>query len=184
MRVRNHGKYTKMRLNDPRGIARCDYSGLMVQHARMKQQLAYRGRGLVKTGFLVNPKFWDQPNPQDLTPLIYIDPRPLINPRPDVLIDAQTQPTVTYIDVSAGNVTLTVDQFTNYSFSFFGDLVADTTVFVPGAQNVFYAANNTEGDFKLYIQIIDVSSSKIEIPQGESPLVFLDDFFLLLKILN
>ena len=176
MRVRNHGKYTKMRRNDPRGIGTCDFSGLMVQHARMKQQLAYRGRGLVKTGYLVNPKFWDQPNPQDLTPLIYIDPKPLTWPRPDVLIDNQTQPVISYIDVSGGNLTLTVDQFTNYSFSFFGALAADTTVFVPGVQNVFYAANNTTGAHKLYIQILDVSSSKIEVPQGETPLIFLDDF--------
>ena len=73
MQVRNHGKYTKMRRNDPRGIARCDYSGLMVRHADLIRQMEYRGTGLVWTGFLVHPKFADKPNSQNLTLFIRLD---------------------------------------------------------------------------------------------------------------
>ena len=69
MQVRNHGKYTKMSSRDPRGIARCDYSGLMVRHADLVKQKQYRGRGLVWTGLMVSPKFADIQNPQELITL-------------------------------------------------------------------------------------------------------------------
>lgn len=90
MRIRNHGKYTKMRKNDPRGIARCDYSGLMVAHSTLKRQMQYTGTGLVWTGLMVDPRFADVPNPQELVPLIKLDPVPLKDPRPDSVVDAQS----------------------------------------------------------------------------------------------
>ena len=87
MRVRNHGKYTQMMKSSPLAIGRCDYSGLMVQHAKMIRQMEYRGNGLVWTGYLVNPKFADKPNPQNLVPYIKLDPVPISNARPNNEID-------------------------------------------------------------------------------------------------
>lgn len=87
MRVRNHGKYTQMSMKNPRAIGRCDYSGLMVQHAKMIWQKEYRGSGLVNTGYLVHPKFADKPNPQNLVPIMKLDPVPILNARPDNVID-------------------------------------------------------------------------------------------------
>lgn len=95
MRVRNHGKYTRMNMRSPRAIATCDYSGLMVKHASLRRQMEYRGRGLVWTGLYVHPHFWDEPNQQDLIPFIKMDPRPIPNARPDVTIDTGVIPILT-----------------------------------------------------------------------------------------
>lgn len=154
MRVRNHGKYTKMKLRDPRAIATCDYSGLMVQHAVMKDQLAYRGQGLVKTGYKVNPKFYDKPNAQDLTPRIFPDPIPVLNPRPDSQIDA-FQPEILTLDVSGGDVTLTLQQFANTTQIYTGVLTQDVIISVPATFNTFYVENKTTGPFTLTMQIIN-----------------------------
>lgn len=169
MRVRNHGKYTKMSLRDPRGIARCDYSGLMVRHADLKKQKQYRGTGLVWTGLLVAPQFADVPNPQELIPIIKLDPVPLNNPRPDSQIDAQ--PTIASstgeisIDVSIpGNRTLNLEQFGNGIINFTGNLVENIIVILPASYNEFYANNITDGGFDIGLQIVGNSNFTLEIP--------------------
>lgn len=159
MQVRNHGKYTKMRIKDPRGIARCDYSGLMFRHCDLVKQKQYRGRGLVWTGLLVGPQFADAPNPQDLVPLIKLDPVPLNNPRPDSQIDAQLTVASSTgeisIDVSIPeNRTLTVAQFDNGIINFTGNLIEDIIVILPATYNQFVANNLTTGGFKLGLQLI------------------------------
>ncbi len=159
MQVRNHGKYTKMSMRDPRGIARCDYSGLMVRHADLVKQMQYRGTGLVWTGLMVSPKFADLPNAQDLIPLIKLDPVPLINPRPDSQIDAQptiesSTGTIT-IDVSVpSNRTLTLAQFDNGIINFTGALTENIIVILPASYNQFYANNLTTGGFSMGLQLV------------------------------
>jgi len=178
MRVRNHGKYTKMNKNNPRAIGRCDYSGLMVQQLSMKDQLEYRGSGLVKTGFRVNPKFYDQPNPQNLTPIIKLDPVPILNARPDSEIDA-SQPQILILDVSGGsNITLTFAQFSNSNFIFQGILTGNVIIFVPGTFNSFFIENVTTGDFTLSMQIQNNSSSLLNLPTNQQILVCNDCFTL------
>lgn len=177
MRVRNHGKYTRMRKNNPLAIARCDYSGLMVQHAKLQQQMEYRGSGLVWTGYYVYSKFVDEPNPQNLTPLIYADPRPIMNARPDNQVDAP-QILLLELDVSGGDdVTLTLQQFSNIYFVFTGNLTADVTINVPGTFNEFYVTNQTVG-FKLNMQIQDNNNSLIELPRIENQFIVNDCFTL------
>jgi hypothetical protein len=174
MRVRNHGKYTNMRRNNPRAIARCDYSGLMVQHSNMIRQMEYRGQGLVWTGYLVNPKFADQPNPQNLTPRVKLDPVPIPNARPDNIIDAQntlaTSVGVLTLDVSGNsNVTLTVEPFsTNGSFNFRGVLTGNIVVYVPNLLSQFYANNFTTGGFTLGMQLIGNVSVPLTIPPAST----------------
>lgn len=172
MRVRNHGKYTHMYKNSPRGIARCDYSGLMTRHSNLVRQMEYRGTGLVWTGYMVNSKFTDVPNAQNLTPLIKLDPVPIVNARPDSQIDAQTTLAETVgvitIDVSGiFNVTLTAEQFNNGSFNFIGVLGADIIVYVPNTYNQFFANNLTTGGFTLSMQIEGNSSPALVIPSAD-----------------
>jgi hypothetical protein len=170
MRTKNHGKYTNMSKNKPRAIARCDYSGLMVQHSSLIRQMEYRGKGLVWTGYLVNPKFADQPNPQNLTPRIKLDPVPISNARPDNLIDAQntlaTSVGVLTLDVSGNsNVNITIDQFSNNgSFNFKGILTGNIIVYVPNLMNQFYANNLTTGPFTLGMQLIGNVTPPLIIP--------------------
>lgn len=177
MRVRNHGKYTKMRKNNPLAIARCDYSGLMVQHASLQRQMQYRGSGLVWTGYYVYTKFLDEPNPQNLTPLIYVDPKPILNARPDNQVDTP-QIQLLELDVSGGsNITLTLQQFSNTYFVFTGNLTADVTIIVPGTFNEFYVTNKTK-NFKLKMQIIDKNDTVIDLPRIGNPFIVNDCFTL------
>lgn len=178
MKVRNHGKYTKMNMNSPRAIGRCDYSGLMVQQLSMKDQLQYRGTGLVKTGFRVNPKFYDQPNPQDLTTLIKLDPVPILNARPDNEIDAP-QPQLLILDVSGNsNITLTLDQFSNTNFIFQGILTGNIIIFVPSTFNNFFVENITTGSFALSMQISNNTSSLLNLPLNQQILICNDCYNL------
>lgn len=172
MQVRNHGKYTKMSMRDPRGIARCDYSGLMVRHADLVKQMQYRGTGLVWTGLMVSPKFSDLPNAQDLIPLIRLDPVPLINPRPDSQIDAQ--PTIESstgsitIDVSVpGNRILTLVQFDNGIINFAGALTENIIVILPASYNQFYANNLTTGGFSMGFQLVGNTNFTLNIPLAD-----------------
>lgn len=153
MHVRNHGKYTKLDRRNPRGLGVCDYSGFIVRHADLRRQMEYRGRGLVWTGFWVHYKFLDLPNPQNLTPIITMDPVPLKNPRPDPELGNITVPTAN-IDVSGNdNITLSDDQYDNTILNFIGTLTGNIIVYVPALYNQFYANNLTSGDFTLSLAI-------------------------------
>ncbi len=181
MRVRNHGKYTHMRKNNPRAIARCDYSGFMVAFNTLKDQYQYRGQGLVNTGYKVDPHFWDEPNPQDLTPLIKADPVPLVKPRPDNIIDnpsANIQ--LLQLDVSGdSNITLTPSEASNINFIFTGILTGDVIIFVPGSFNIFFVTNNTTGGFSLFMQITNNSSSLILLTPNQTMYICNDGYTLL-----
>ena len=148
-----------MSKKSPRAIARCDYSGLMVRHGNLVKQMQYRGQGLVFTGFLVNPKFADKPNAQELTPRVKLDPVPILFPRPDNLVNQQTTlaTSVGVLNLDVGgnaNITLTPEQFNNGSFNFTGVLTGDIVIFVPNVFNQFYANNLTTGAFSLSMQLI------------------------------
>lgn len=170
MRTRYHGKYTNVSRRNPDAIGQCDYSGFMVQHSKLIKQMEYRGTGLVWTGYLVYPKFATVPNPQNLTPKVKVDPKPILNARPSNIIGAmttlETSVGVLTVDVSGGvNITLTVDQFANNgSFNFVGTLTADIFVYVPNLIRDFYANNYTEGGFTLKMQLIGSEILPLTIP--------------------
>lgn len=170
MRTRNHGKYTNMSRYRPRAIAVCDYSGFFVQHSKLIKQMEYRGTGLVWTGYYVLPKFSDIPNPQNLTPRVRLDPKPVLNARPDNIVWQQetieTCVGILTLDVSGGNdQTLTLDQFVNHgSFNFIGTLTADIFVYVPNITKEFYANNFTNGGFNLKMQLIGNEILPLTIP--------------------
>lgn len=187
MKVRNHGKYTHMRKNNPRGIGRCDYSGLMVLHATMKDQYQYRGQGLVKTGYLVDPKFLDEPNPQDLTPLIKADPVPFPNARPDNEVDV-IAPQIITIDISGNvNYALTEEESTFNHLYFKGILTGDVIIFVSANTSPLFTPslyelfvnNITTGGHNLYMQIANNSASKILLIPNQTMLVCNDGYTLL-----
>ncbi len=160
MRSRGHGKYTKMNLKNPQAIGRCDVSGFMVRHSDMVEQMRYVGSGLVGTKMLVNPKFYSVPNPQELIPRIKIDPKPILNPRPDNLIDNQLTiaTSIGILDIDVPTLvdnTISIENFMDFgSFNFRGVLIEDTTVFVPNLMREFYANNFTTGGFSLSLQLI------------------------------
>ncbi len=165
MRIRNHGKYTRQNRRNPKGLGVCDYSGLMVRHSDMIRQLEYRGTGKVWTGYWVNPKFADACNPQNLIPLIRLDPIPLDHARPDPEVYSVTVPTLD-LDVSGNsNITLSYTQFDNTVFNFTGTLTGSIIVYVPNVFNEFYANNLTTGDFSLSMQLIgNLTSPPLLIP--------------------
>lgn len=178
MRVRNHGKYTHMRKNNPRGIGTCDYSGFMVLHRSMKDQLQYRGQGLVKTGYRVDPRFYDDPNPQDLTPLIKPDPVPLRNARPDSVVEVII-PQVLELDVSGGtDVLLTATQAANINFIFKGVLTGNIIIFVPGSFNTFFATDITTGLFNISMQIANNSASQVNLIRNQTIFITNDGYTL------
>jgi len=167
MRIGSKGKYTRQNKQKPRGIGTCDYSGLMVRHSNMIQQYQYRGNGLVWTGFWVNPKFADKPNPQDLVPIIRLDPVPLNHARPDPIVYDNTISTIT-IDVSGGiDILLTEQQFDNMVIRFIGVLTNNITVFIPNTFNEFYAINLATGGFTLAMQIEGNAAPGLIIPAAD-----------------
>jgi hypothetical protein len=174
MRVKNHGKYTNMSRFNPRAIARCDTSGMMVAHSKLIKQMEYQGQGLVWTGYYVNPKFATQPNPQNLTPRVKLDPKPILNSRPDNIIGAEltiaSSVGILTLDVSgSSDVTLTDDQFSNYgSFNFTGTLTGNIVIYVPNLLREFYANNLTQGAFTLGMQILNNSSVPLTIPPAST----------------
>lgn len=174
MQVRNHGKYTKMNKNSPRAIGTCQGSGLMARLSDIVLQREYRGRGLVSTGKRIYKKFLDDPNPQNLTPRIKLDPVPVANARPDNQIEAQgtlaTSVGVLSLDVSGNsNITLTAEQFDNGEFNFTGVLTGNIIIYVPNTYNQFFANNLTTGGFILSMQIEGMSSGALVIPHAPPP---------------
>jgi len=172
MRVRNHGKYTHMRKNNPRAIARCDFSGFMVAYSSLRRQMEYTGSGLVWTGYYVSSRFLDKPNAQNLMPLMKLDPVPLPNARPDNEVEAQNTlaTSVGVLSLQVGgnvNVTLTIEQFHNGVFNFLGELTGDIIVYVPNTYNQFYANNLTTGAFTLSMQVTGNSSPALRIPPAD-----------------
>lgn len=178
MRVRNHGKYTNMSKRNPRAIARCDYSGLMVAHSSLQRQLEYRGNGLVWTGYWVASRFLDVPNCQNMNPLIRVDPVPILNARPDNVVDANV-PQILELDVSGNtNVELNNEQFgQTLNFIFTGVLTGDVTIIVPATFNEFTVSNQTTGGFTLYMQIIDKLQTAIELPHSPALPYLVNDCF-------
>lgn len=182
MRVRNHGKYTKMSKLSPKSISRCDYSGLMVQTALMVDQYEYAGQGRIKTGYRVNPKFADKPNPQNLTPIIKVDPRPILNSRPDNEIDT-VNPQLLITDVTGtSSITLSLEEFSNINFIFKGVLSSDCTIYIPGTWNDFFVNNIATGPHTLFMQIINSTPTLITLTPNVNLLISCDG--QILKIIH
>jgi hypothetical protein len=81
--LRRHGKYTKIRKNNPLAVGQCDVSGFLGRRIDLVPDMQYIGDNLEDTGYLVIPRFLDTPNPQMLPPLVTLDPIPVYKPRPE-----------------------------------------------------------------------------------------------------
>lgn len=179
-------KYYKTDKNNPKAVATCDRSGFLVQHESLVNQDEYAGRGKIYLNILVHPKFYDKPNAQNLTPPFRLDPKPIINPRPDPVYGAQTTiaTSIGELDITVSNedIILTQEQFMNYgSFNFSGELTQDIVVYVPNLLREFYINNMTTGNFKLGAQIYGNVSIPLTIPYVDpntllSPLI-LNNFY-------
>ncbi len=147
------GKYTKQNFNRPRGLATCDYSGLLYRYEDGVKQYQYRGNTEAFTGNWVNPVYADKLNPVELAPIIRLDPIPFKHPRPDPIVydDNLTQ---TNIDLTGlVNPLLTVSQLNVNTVIFSGTLAADIFVFIPNTYLEFYANNVTTGNFTLNLEV-------------------------------
>jgi hypothetical protein len=154
MKLGAKGKYTKQNLKNPKGLGTCDYSGLIMRHCDMVKQYQYAGNTLVWTGLWVNPVFKDTPNPQDLIPILKLDPVALKHARPDANI-YNNETTITTIDVTGlvDSTLLTTSQLEVNVIQFTGTLTDDLIIFIPNIYTEFYANNYTVGNYQLSIQL-------------------------------
>lgn len=76
------GKFVTIDTEHPDAVAICDYSGLICNYSDLVKQMEWRGNRLVWTGFMVNKKFADKPDPQQIPLVLPPDPYPLPNTRP------------------------------------------------------------------------------------------------------
>jgi hypothetical protein len=164
MRTGYKGKYTRLNKNDPRAIARCDYSGFMVKHSTLVKQMEYRGRGLVWTGFWVDPKFADVPNPQNLVPIIGLDPIPIPNSRPDTQIDSTAIPTINIFLIQGKPILLSLEQLGFLQINFVGDLTSQATVTFPNVIGSWTVFNYTSGGQNILFNSTHSSNSYIVAP--------------------
>jgi len=72
----------------PAAFAMCDMCGFQYNHRDLRWEMQWRGNKIEKTGFLVCPTCWDEPNPTLRPKVLPPDPVPVLNPRPgDYLIE-------------------------------------------------------------------------------------------------
>jgi hypothetical protein len=137
------GKYVRTNRQHPTGIAKCDRSGLIVNHKDLCKQMEYSGAGLYWTGLWVYKKFIDKPNPQNLAPRVKIDPVPLEHARPSWMV-AQEQPNPINIDVSNGNEVDLSNGRTGYNpLVFYGTPSSAVSVRFPVCIGNWVLTNNT-----------------------------------------
>lgn len=89
MRIHYKGRFIHSNRKKPKAWGMCDVSGFGTTHDRLVPQQRYSGATIINTGFLVNPLFYDIPNPQDgLLVVRGADPKPVKNARPDPAFSA------------------------------------------------------------------------------------------------
>lgn len=74
-------KNVKINPKNPGAIATCDESGFTFNHKDLVRQMEWRGNRLVWTGFMVAPKYLDEPQEQNRPPLVKKDPMAVETPR-------------------------------------------------------------------------------------------------------
>ncbi len=150
-------------------ITVCDYSGFMCDQADTVHQMQYNGMGLYDTGFIVHSKFADVPNPQSLTPPIYLDPMPILG----VKYDSQGlgNPLLDVIIINVENPTpfiISSWQPTS-SFEFIGNSLE---IFqVQFINTIFQMWFTNSSDVKVELSIQGFAYKKIELQPQESALL-------------
>lgn len=76
----NRGRFVKK--GSLEAVKVCDYSGLWFSESDIVAEKEWRGNNLVPTGFLVGRKFLNDPQPQNRTPKVSDDPKPVNMARP------------------------------------------------------------------------------------------------------
>lgn len=74
--------YSNCRGKTPPPLAKCDVSGMIVNHTDLIPIMEYAGDTLYNTGLLAHKDFWYPPSPNLRTPFLFKDPRPVKNARP------------------------------------------------------------------------------------------------------
>src|SRR5688572_23486930 len=82
-----YGKHVTIDPMNPQALGVCDYSGTVHLRKDLVKQMQWVGESLVWTGLYVGPDYLDEPNPQMRTSNFPIDPKPVIDPRPQQYFD-------------------------------------------------------------------------------------------------
>lgn len=100
----------------PSAFAICDQCGFLYNHKDLRWEVQYFGTQIQRTGFLVCPTCWDEPNPQLQPKSLPADPKPILNPRRDRLDPDVSQTVVTVATLPAvGSVPIQSYRFVNDS---------------------------------------------------------------------
>ena len=76
--------------NNPQAHARCDRCGFIYQHCDLRWQFDWRGATMQNTRVLVCTPCYDSPQEQGRAITVPADPIPIINPRVESYVDAET----------------------------------------------------------------------------------------------
>lgn len=63
-------------------LGQCDITGAIVPYKDLRPYMEWAGYGLYNTGILAYKRFVDKPDGALRTPNVYLDPEPVLNPRP------------------------------------------------------------------------------------------------------
>lgn len=169
MRINSRGKYTRGKRNYPFAVGRCDYTGFIVKYTDLVKQYEYAGDGIYDTGYLVHKDFVDQPNPQNLVPILKLDPVPVLNARPDDLVGVPQLQTFEVEIFDEDEYIFSKKDFSNAVFIFYGVLTKDVTIIIPATFNIFQTINKTTGPYKLklmmvnnFLQVFELERDKIQ----------------------
>lgn len=81
--------------SNPRAHAICDRCGFRYNHYTLRWQMDWAGASLINKRLLVCDRCYDEPQQQLRAIIIPADPVPIINPRPEAFVDAETDYRVT-----------------------------------------------------------------------------------------
>jgi hypothetical protein len=139
------GTYVRIDKRRPRASAVCDVSGFRVMHHNLVPEMEYNGAGLYNTGMLVEKRFVTRPNPQNMTPYIGPDMKPVPNPRPDFA--RPPDPSLKEFDVSAypDVVEQTREQYVWLTQVFIGNRTSDLLFEMPATYATWIMVNQTSG---------------------------------------
>jgi len=148
------GTYVHINKRNPRASAVCDISGFRVMHHNLVHQMEYNGEGLYDTGLMVEKRFATRPNPQNMTPYIGPDMKPVPDPRPDFA--RPPNPSLREFDVTnyPDVVTQTRDQYSWLTQVFYGARTAPLTFEMPATYATWIMTNRISGDQPIYVKQI------------------------------
>jgi hypothetical protein len=161
------GTYVRINKRSPRASAVCDVSGFRVMHENLVSEMEYNGAGLYATGMMVEKRFVTRPNPQNMTPFIGPDMKPVSNPRPDFA--RPPDPSLKEFDVRAypNEVIQPREQYEWLTQVFVGERTAPLLFLMPSTYATWSMTNQTSGGYAISFKQL-LSYTSYEVLPGET----------------